>query len=87
MAARILKAEQTKTESVLVVHLDDRRTTGDGEPDPAYVRRWTWPLKGPVETRRDYLGRIRQMARDLVERDLKALEDERDVESLTGQPL
>ena len=87
MTARILKAHQTETEAVLVVHLDDRRMTDDGEPDPAYVRRWTWPLivGGVVQT--DYLDRLQREARALVKAELAAMESARGVDSLVGQLL
>ncbi len=89
MAARILKANQTATETVLIVHLDTARVTRDGDPDPTYVKRFAWPLVDPLnlaETRSDYIARIKQEARALARTALDDIGADA-VTSLTGEML
>ncbi len=90
MTARILKASETATETVLVVHLDETRTVREsGDPDPAYVRRWTWPLVDPTkigETRGERIARIKADARSRVPAELETITAET-VSLLTGRAL
>ena len=90
MVARNLRAGQTPSEIVLVVTPDEARVLRDsGDPDPAYVRRFAWPLVDPAnvgETRRDRLARIRQEARTLARDALDEVTAEA-ISRLTGQAL
>jgi len=91
MAARILDAHETETTTILVVHLDEGRVTRDGDPDPAYVREFSWPRYDPKnganESRRAYLDRVLDGARALAERGIAEAEAEVRVEDLTGKVL
>jgi len=91
MAARILDAHETETETVLVIHLDEGRVTRDGDPDPASVRTFSWPRFNAAnprnETRRVYLDRVMEQARGMAEADLAESKDEARVEDLIGKVL
>ena len=91
MAARILDAHETETETVLVVHLDEERVTRDGDPDPASVRTFTWPRYDAKNTakepRRVYLDRVMDQARGMAEADLAESKDEARLEDLIGKVL
>jgi len=91
MAARILDAHETETETVLVVHLDEGRVTRDGDPDPASVRTFSWPRydpkNGATESRRDYLDRVLDAARAQAETANAEAEAEVRVEDLIGKAL
>ena len=91
MAARILDAHETETETVLVVHLDEKRVTRDGDPDPSSVRTFSWPRydakNTAKESRRVYLDRVMEEARKRVETGMAEAEDDVRVEDLIGKVL
>jgi len=68
MAARIIDARETATQTVLRVHLDEERVDGLGAPDPAFVAEFRWARHNPAggEGSTEYIARVRQEAREKV---------------------
>ena len=70
MTARLLVARQRSFELFFVVHLDTTKTQ-DGQPDPAWVMRFRFPLPVPQEfTAAQYRAWIKDEIRQTINQEL-----------------
>lgn len=68
MAYKILSAVETAAGYVVKVHLDETKLTRWDEPDPDYIREWTWGIMPHYRAIHDSDGNlIPEEQRELVE--------------------